>query len=170
VNDGGKERTKLDIDESQSQVVISIFEEVIKGKGLTEIVKQLNSKGNIVYISGIADQPGNILRDDTAKNVLTNYPDIKVLAQANGNWDQAASQQVMTDLLGSFPQIDGVLTQDGMALGVIRAFQAAGRPLPVVTGETQVAFIKMWKQLKDSQGFSTLLPREPNMAISRTGL
>lgn len=123
---------------------------------LTEwLCKQLNGKGNIVYISGIADQPGNILRDKTADAVLVKYPDIKVLARANGNWDQAASQQVMTDLLASFPKIDGVLTQDGMALGVIRAFQAAGRPLPVVTGETQVAFIKMWKQLKDSQGFTT---------------
>ena len=33
----------------------------------------------------------------------------------------------MTDLLGSFPNIDGVLTQDGMSLGIIRAFEAAGK-------------------------------------------
>jgi len=123
---------------------------------LTEwFCKQLNYKGDIVYISGIADQTGNILRDQSAEKVLAKYPDIKVLAKANGNWDQAAAQQVMTDILASFPKIDGVLTQDGMALGVIRAFQAAGRPLPVVTGETQVAFIKEWKKLKDSQDFST---------------
>jgi len=123
---------------------------------LTEwFCKQLNYKGDIVYISGIADQTGNILRDKAAEKVLAKYPDIKVLAKANGNWDQAAAQQVMTDILASFPKIDGVLTQDGMSLGIIRAFQAAGRPLPVITGETQVAFIKEWKKLKDSQGFST---------------
>jgi site-specific DNA recombinase len=45
VNDGGKERTRLDIDEFQSKVVASIFENVSNGKGLAEIVKELNSKG-----------------------------------------------------------------------------------------------------------------------------
>ena len=64
VNDAGKERTKLDIDESQSQVVISIFGEVIKGKGLTEIVKQLNSKG-------IAGPKGNPWGKTTVHNILT---------------------------------------------------------------------------------------------------
>ncbi|NPV53439.1 MAG: substrate-binding domain-containing protein [Firmicutes bacterium] len=117
--------------------------------------KQLNYKGNIVYISGIADQPGNIQRDQAAEKVLAKYPNIKLLAKANGNWDQAAAQQVMSDLLASFPKIDGVLTQDGMTLGIIRAFEAAGRKVPVVTGETQVAFIKKWKEMKDKQGFST---------------
>jgi ribose transport system substrate-binding protein len=33
--------------------------------------KQLNGKGNIVYISGIADQPGNIARDKAAMDVLS---------------------------------------------------------------------------------------------------
>lgn len=139
---------------------------------LTEwLCKELNYKGDIVYISGIADQTGNILRDQSAEKVLAQYPDIKVLAKANGNWDQAAAQQVMTDILASFPKIDGVLTQDGMALGVIRAFQAAGRPLPVVTGETQVAFIKMWKEMKDSQGFSTFgVTNSPGAVCTSLGI
>jgi ribose transport system substrate-binding protein len=119
------------------------------------LAKQLNGKGNIVYISGIADQPGNIERDQAAMDALKKYPGIKLLATANGNWDQAAAQQKMTDLLGSFPNIDGVLTQDGMSLGILRAFDAAGRKVPVVTGETQVAFIKEWKARKDASGFSS---------------
>ena len=45
MSDGGKERTKLDIDESQSQVVASVFDQVINGKGLTEITRGLNLKG-----------------------------------------------------------------------------------------------------------------------------
>jgi len=120
------------------------------------LAAQLGGTGNIVYISGIADQPGTIARDRAASAVLAKYPGIKVLAAAHGNCDQAAAQQVMTDLLGSFPDIDGVLTQDGMTLGIIRAFDAAGRKLPPVTGETQVAFIKEWKQRKEASGFSTV--------------
>ena len=114
---------------------------------LTEwFCEKLGGKGNIVYIRVIADQPGNIERDVSAEKVLAKYPDIKLLAKANGNWDQAAAQQVMSDLLASFPQIDGVLTQDGMTLGIIRAFEAAGREIPVVTGETQIAFFKNGKR------------------------
>ncbi len=135
------------------------------------LVKELNGQGNIVYISGIADQPGNILRDQTAEKVLAKYPGINVLARANGNWDQAAAQQVMTDILASFPNIDGVLTQDGMTLGILRAFEAAGRPIPVVTGETQVAFIKEWKKRKDESGFKTFgVENSPGAVCTALGI
>ncbi|TFG63923.1 MAG: hypothetical protein E4H36_04325 [Spirochaetales bacterium] len=135
------------------------------------LCKQLNGKGNIVYISGIADQPGNIARDKAAMDVLAKYPDIKLLAKANGNWDQAAAQQVMTDLLGSFPSIDGVLTQDGMTLGIYRAFEAAGRKAPPITGETQVAFIKEWKKMKDASGFNTVgIENSPGAVCTSLGI
>ena len=64
VNDGGKDRTKLDIDQFQSQVVASIFEYVISGKGLTEIVKELNSKG-------IAGPKGNTWGKTSVHNILS---------------------------------------------------------------------------------------------------
>jgi ribose transport system substrate-binding protein len=135
------------------------------------LVKQLNGKGNIVYISGIADQPGNIARDTAAMGVLAKYPNIKLLAKANGNWDPAAAQQVMTDLLGSFPNIDGVLTQDGMTTGIVRAFEAAGKKVPPVTGDTLVAFIKDWKQRKDATGFNTVgIENSPGAVCTAFGI
>jgi len=135
------------------------------------LVKQLNGQGNIVYISGIADQPGNIARDQAAMTVLDKYPGIKLLTKANGNWDQAAAQQVMTDVIGSFPNIDGVLTQDGMTLGIIRAFEAAGKTLPPITGETQVAFIKEWKKRKDASGFNTVgIENSPGAICTSLGI
>jgi site-specific DNA recombinase len=42
IKDGLKEHTKLDIDESQSPIIASAYDEVISGKGLIEIVKDLN--------------------------------------------------------------------------------------------------------------------------------
>lgn len=135
------------------------------------LCKAVNGKGNIVYISGIADQPGNIARDQSADKVLAKYPGVKVLAKANGNWDQAAAQQVMTDLIGSFPNIDGVLTQDGMTLGILRAFEAAGRKAPPVSGETQVAFIKEWKKMKDASGYSTFgVENSPGAVCTSLGI
>lgn len=65
VNDGGKERTKLELDEFQSRVIANIFDEVIKGKGLTEIVKTLNTKG-------IAGPKGNGWGKTTLRQMLAN--------------------------------------------------------------------------------------------------
>lgn len=65
VNDGGKERARLDIDEFRSQGVASIFEEVINGKGLIEIVKGLNSKG-------IASPRGNTWGKTSVYKILSN--------------------------------------------------------------------------------------------------
>jgi len=65
VNDGGKERTRLAIDEFQARVVASIFEEIMNGKGLTEIAKQLNSKG-------IASPRGNTWGKTTIHKMLSN--------------------------------------------------------------------------------------------------
>jgi site-specific DNA recombinase len=45
VRDGLKEHTKLEVDESQSHVIASVFDEVIDGKGLIEVVKGLNYRG-----------------------------------------------------------------------------------------------------------------------------
>ncbi len=45
VRDGGKERTKLEVDPYQASIVASIFDAVLHGKGLTEIAKELNRKG-----------------------------------------------------------------------------------------------------------------------------
>ena len=65
VNDGGKERTRLAVDEFQARVVASIFEEVMNGKGLTEIAKELNSKG-------IASPRGNTWGKTSIHKMLSN--------------------------------------------------------------------------------------------------
>ena len=45
VKDGEKEHTKLDIDPDQAGVIVAIFNDVLSGKGLMQIAKELNSKG-----------------------------------------------------------------------------------------------------------------------------
>jgi site-specific DNA recombinase len=45
VKDGEKERTKLEVDADQSGIITSIFNDVLSGKGMLQIAKQLNEKG-----------------------------------------------------------------------------------------------------------------------------
>ena len=44
--DGSKERTKLEIEDTQAEIVKVIFNEIITGSGLGEIVKKLNHTGH----------------------------------------------------------------------------------------------------------------------------
>lgn len=139
-----------------------VIDQVKWGANLAEwFCKSLNGKGDIVIVEGIAGHPANVNRMRGMEEVLAKYPDIKVLTKVNGNWDQASSQQVTSDLLASYPKIDGVLTQDGMALGVVNAFEAAGRDLPIVTGELMMGFVKKWHELKEKTGFLTYGQNNP---------
>ena len=45
VKDGGRERTKLEIEPRQANIVASIFHDVLHGKGLSEIARGINQKG-----------------------------------------------------------------------------------------------------------------------------
>ena len=65
VKDGDKERPKLEIDTHRAATVASIFKGVIQGKGLKEIVKELNS-------SGIAAPKGKSWGKTSIHMILTN--------------------------------------------------------------------------------------------------
>lgn len=113
------------------------------------LAKTLGGKGNVVIINGIAGHPANEARVAGINDSLKNYPGIKVLNSTNADWDQAKGQQVMSSLLASQPNIDGVFTQDGMGQGVLRALIAAKpQKMPVVSGEAYVGYMKLWTDIK----------------------
>ena len=113
------------------------------------LAKTLGGKGNIVIINGIAGHPANEARVAGINDALKNYPGLKVLNSTNADWDQAKGQQVMSSLLASQPNIDGVFTQDGMGQGVLRALLAAKpQKMPVVSGEAYVGYMKLWTEIK----------------------
>ena len=84
---------------------------------------------------------------------MEKYPDVNLLAKANGNWDPSTAQQAMASALAAYPNIDAVVSQDGMCLGVVKAFQAANRPVPIMNGEGMIPFMDAWKELRDSESF-----------------
>jgi ribose transport system substrate-binding protein len=117
------------------------------------VMERIDYKGDIIYMSGYDGSPANTDRDNALMNVIEQYPDVNLLAKVNGNWDPSTAQQVMADTLAAFPKIDAVVTQDGMSLGVVKAFQAANRPVPIMNGEGMIPFMDVWKELRDSEGY-----------------
>jgi len=113
------------------------------------LAKQMNGKGNIVIINGVAGHPANEARVVGYKEVFAKYPDIKILNEVNANWDEATGQQKMADLLASQPNIDGVWSQDGMAEGALRALIAANpKKWPVMVGEGRAGYLQLWQDAK----------------------
>jgi ribose transport system substrate-binding protein len=93
------------------------------------------------------------------------------LAKDTGKWDEATGQQVMSNFLASFPNLNGYWTQDGMAIGAMQALLAANpAKWPAVVGEGRCQFLQLWDQrLKDDPNFETIAVANPP-GVSPTGL
>jgi ribose transport system substrate-binding protein len=116
----------------------------------TWIAEELNGKGKVIVLNGLPGHPAAEERRRAALDVFGKYPDIEVLAAEYGFWDNSKAQQIMTDLLAGYPQVDGVWVGDTMATGVYNAFKFAGRDLPVMLADPMFGFFKKWKAELDS--------------------
>jgi ribose transport system substrate-binding protein len=99
------------------------------------VAKALHGEGNVVFLGGPAGNPVSAHELAGVVDTFKKYPKIKLLTGDKEwpvtNWDSAMIQQQMTALLGKYPKIDAVINDsDGFAaLGVVRAYQAADKPL-----------------------------------------
>jgi ribose transport system substrate-binding protein len=129
--------------------------------GAEWLAKQLNGKGNIIALNGIAGISVSDERWKGAKDVFDKYPEIKVVASANADWDYAKAKLEVSNILSANPQIDGVWSQGGgMTLGAIESFEAANRPLVPMTSEDNNGFLKKWKAL-GSDKFKSIAIAKP---------
>lgn len=135
------------------------------------LADKLGGKGNIIEIEGFPGHPANVARMDGVDGVFKNYPDIKVLGKGTGNWDEATGQQVMSNFLASFPNLDGVWTQDGMAIGAMNAVLAVNpAKFPAVVLEGRCQALTQWSdRLKVDPTFESIAVANPPGAAS-TGL
>lgn len=132
------------IDGDNYDSLVTVDETDFGATGAKWLAEQLGGKGNIIMLNGISGYSTNEMRSKGAMSVLEQYPDIKILAAEDANWDYAAAKTVTADLLATYPQIDGVWSQGGaMTLGAIEAFQAANRPLVPMTGEDNNGYLKV---------------------------
>lgn len=101
------------------------------------VVDTLGSKGgNVVFLGGPAGAAVSAQEFIGIQKILAKNPQIKLLTPepVTTNWDPAQAQQAMAGLLSQFPKIDAVIADYGaVANGVIRAYQAAGVTLPLLT-------------------------------------
>jgi len=99
------------------------------------LVKTLNGKGNIIMFGGTPGNPMTAAQVTGWKPYFAKYPGIKVLEvePVPTMWDPAVAQQKTAALIAKYPQIDGIYSE---TVGPIRAFVAAGKPIPAYVGQS----------------------------------
>lgn len=90
-------------------------------------VKRLNKKGKYVELLGLVGDNNTWSRSRGFHSVVDNYPELKMVAQQNADFDRNKALEVMESILQAHPDIDGVFCgNDAMAMGAYQALLAAG--------------------------------------------
>ena len=143
---------------SKDAIYVGIDQKDWAMKSAKWLAETLGGKGNVVCINGVAGHPANQMRVEGYREVFAKYPGIKILNEVNANWDQAQGQQAMQNLLATYPDINGVWVQDGMAAGAWRAILAEGKTDIAATGEIRKDFLDTWKAKNLNSGASVNPP------------
>jgi len=121
--------------------------------GARWLFEQLGGKGNVWYMRGIAGNSADTDRDTGFNNALKDYPDIKVVPTAEGqftNWDPTTTTGLANDFIssGQYDSVDGIWTS-GMDSQVVDAIKAAGKEYKPIVGADLGAFVN---QLLNTSG------------------
>lgn len=92
------------------------------------IADKLGGKGNIVMMHGYMGQAAQLKREQGARELLKQYPGLKLLAHQTAEWDRAKAMSLMENWIQSYgSQINAVFAQnDEMGLGAVKALTDAG--------------------------------------------
>lgn len=123
------------------------------------LAETLNGKGNIINNRGVPGFEGDLAEYQGLKNVLKKYPDIHIVTEIYGRWDENVTQAEMTKALTAHPNIDGVINQAG-AYGAVQAFLNLHHPFVPMTGEASNGWRGAMLKYKD-QGLKGISVGDP---------
>ena len=126
------------------------------GKNLASwTIDQMGGTGNLVMLGGIAGNSYSQAVYDGVLEAVEENPDITLLNEDGPvatDWEPGKTQQVVAGLITKYGDINGIVADyGGGSVGGIRAFEAAGKPLPVWAANDSNEFACLWYQYKDAQ-------------------
>lgn len=112
------------------------------------LAKTLGGKGNVIINRGVSGFPADKNLYQGTRNILDKYPDIKIVGEVYGKWDNAVTQQELTKALTAQPNVDGILNQYG-TYGALQALLNLNRPLIPMSGQGENGWRKAMLDYKD---------------------
>jgi ribose transport system substrate-binding protein len=120
------------------------------------VVDRINGKGNVLVIRGVAGSAPDHDMYQGAMDVLNKNPNIKVVGTVYGQATTSVTMSQVSGLLPSLPKVDAVICQGGGDdYGVVQAFQAANKPMPIITGGGEAEFVHWWMDENKKSGYTT---------------
>jgi ribose transport system substrate-binding protein len=118
-------------------------------------INAMHGTGNLVMLGGIA---GNSYSQGVYEGVVKAvkaHPGVRLLDTGGPvatDWEPGKTQQVVAGLITKYGKIDGIVSDyGGGSVGGVRAFIAAGKPLPVWSANDSNEFACLWYQYHPSQ-------------------
>lgn len=91
------------------------------------LAEMLDGQGNVIEITGLSGSTPAADRHQGFVSILSDYPDIRLLACEDGAWLRERAEELTDTLLARFPQVDAIYAQnDRMADGAYRAASRRG--------------------------------------------
>lgn len=112
------------------------------------LAEMLKGKGNIVMLGGIEGTGPARERLQGAKEILSQYPGIKVLALKYAGWSAAKGRTIMEEMLSAYGHsINGVWGDALSTVGALEALEKANLRIPI-TGDHLNGFLVKVQNLK----------------------
>jgi ribose transport system substrate-binding protein len=125
----------LDRGANGGKVVSHIASDNVQGGEMAGklIIDTLKGKGKVVELQGVPGTSAARDRGEGFNKAIKTAPGIEVVASQTADFDRTKGLNVMENILQAQPEIDAVFAHnDEMALGAIKAVQAAKRDIIVV--------------------------------------
>lgn len=115
------------------------------------VVEALGGEGTILSVTGVLGVTAEEANQQAINKILEEYPGIEVVGEVEGKWTGSVAQAETAKFLATHPgQIDGVFEMGEMDVAVARAFQQAGREIPVIGAASgEAAAYALWKENPD---------------------
>ncbi|HBF99974.1 MAG TPA: D-ribose ABC transporter substrate-binding protein [Firmicutes bacterium] len=92
------------------------------------VIERLNGRGNVIMLEGVMGSSAQRDRALGFEQAIAEYPEIKLLTKQTANFNRVEGMNVTENLLQAYPEVDAIFAQnDEMALGALRAIEAAGK-------------------------------------------
>ena len=125
--------------------------------GTQWIADKIGGEGNIIVVRGVSGSVPDQQMYQGQQNVLEKYPEMEVVAEVIGEASTTVTQQAVSNVLPSLPAVDAVVTQGGGdAWGVVQAFQASMKEMPIIIGDNTAEFLNWWWEKYQEDGYETV--------------
>jgi len=117
------------------------------------VAGRLGGKGSALNIRGLAGSEAEAHIQAAYMEALKKYPDIKIVAEVYGDWNQSTAQQRVAAILPTLPKIDMIFSQGVAAFGAAQAFLAAGLEVPLQVYGLDGVDLNMLRELNEKTGY-----------------